>query len=52
MSKTSRKLTTKELKDFSVHLPNARITQEEEIKRFSNLKSLLAKARTNSATCI
>jgi len=48
MSKKSRKLTPKELKDFSVHLPNAKITKEEELKRFNNLKSLLAKARANS----
>jgi len=50
MSKTARKLTAKELKDFSVHVPNAKITPEEENKRFNNLKSLLAKARTISAT--
>jgi len=49
MAKKSTKLTLKNSKDFSVHLPNAKITQEEEAKRLSNLKSLLAKARNLAA---
>jgi len=49
MSNTSAVPTSKELSGFSVHLPNAKLTNEEEAKRFNNLKSLIAKARTSSA---
>ena len=39
--------TTKtNMKDFTLHVPQTKITQEEEANRFKNLKTLLAKAKT------
>jgi len=49
MSKTSARQTAEKLKGFSVHLPLVKLTPEEEVRRFSHLKSLIAKARNISA---
>jgi len=49
MSNTSVWQTTEKLKGFSMHLPHVKLTTEEEARRFSNLKFLIAKARNITA---
>ena len=45
MAKAAPKNGEKDLKNFSVHLPQVKLSPEEEARRFNNLKSLIAKAK-------